>query len=54
MYFLSISPYPKELLGGSRVQGSICDLSLFGQVFSTLNGGNHPLHCQERSQVGGV
>lgn len=48
------SPYPEKLLGGPRVQGSICYLCLFSQVFCTLDGRNHPLHGQEGSQVGSV
>lgn len=53
-FIITLSPHPEELLGGSRVQGSICDLRLFGEVFGALNGRNHPLHSQESSQVGRV
>lgn len=50
----NMCPYPEKLLGGARVQGSIRYLCLLSQVFSTLNGRNHPLHRQEGSQVGSV
>lgn len=58
MYFVGgrkeerwMSAHHEELFGGARVKGSVGDLRLLGQVVGTLDGGNHPLHGEERSQV---
>ncbi len=46
--------HPEEFFGGAGVQCPIGDLRLLGQILSTLYRGDHPLHCQEGSQVGSV
>lgn len=46
--------YPKKLFSRARVQSAICYLGLFGQVLCTFNWGDHSLHSQKSSQVGGI
>lgn len=53
-FMTTLSPHPEELLGWSRVQSSVGNLCLFGEVLSALNGGNHSFHSQEGGQVGSV
>lgn len=53
-FMTTLNPHPEELLGGSGVQSSIGNLRLFGEVLGALDGGNHPFHSQEGSQVGSV
>jgi len=40
--------YPEEILGGSRVDGTVLDLGLFGEVFCGLYRRLHTLDGQER------
>lgn len=51
--FLLLS-YPEELFSGTRVERSVGDLSLLGQVFCALYRRDHPFHSQESSQIGSV
>lgn len=46
--------HPKKLLCGAWVQSAVCYLCLLGQIFGTFYRRDHPLHCQEGSQVGCV
>lgn len=51
MFALKFPFYPKKLFSGASFQGPIGDFRLLGQVLCTLNGRNHPFHCEEGSQV---
>lgn len=46
--------HPEEFFGRARVQSAIGNVRLLGQILCTLNGGNHPLHSEEGSQISRV
>lgn len=46
--------YSEEFFCWPRVQCSVCNFCLFGQVFCTFYGGDHSLHSQESSQISSV
>lgn len=51
MFALKFPFYPKKLFSGASFQGAIGDFGLLGQVLCALDGGHHPLHGEEGSQV---
>lgn len=51
---LETPTHPEELFGGAGVQSAVGDVRLLGQILGTLDGGHHPLHSEEGSQVGRV
>ena len=45
---------PKESPGRAGLKTAVLDLGLLGQVLGRLDGGLHPLDCEESRQVGRV